>query len=204
MKKDAPIVFNRMDVETAIENCNFNKAMGVDWFSGKALKNNPSIRQKLIDLLLGWLNNCQIPDYILVGKAVLLSKTGKEVADIDDSRLITVRTHLLKILEKAVMFKLQESNSDMLKVGSYQSSFTKGKRTSQNIYKMLEIVKDGRMRKAKDSILLFVDFSKAFDKVNRRLLQEILQKRSQSGTDQHCCNLIGTMLNETVNEYGSH
>lgn len=48
---------------------------------------------------------------------------------------------------------------------------------------MLEIVKDGRMRKAKDSILLFVDFSKAFDKVNRRLLLEILQKRSQSETD---------------------
>ena len=34
------------------------------------------------------------PDYILVGKAVLFSKTGKEMAGINETRLITVRTHL--------------------------------------------------------------------------------------------------------------
>ena len=62
----------------------------------------------------------------------------------------------------------------MLKVGSYQNGFTKGKSTHQNIYKMMEIVKDGRRRVARDSILLFVDFSKAFDTVDRRLLMQIL------------------------------
>ena len=52
-------------------------------------------------------------------KAVLFSKTGKEVASLGDTRLITVRTHLLKIKEKAVMYKLQEGGSDILKVGNY-------------------------------------------------------------------------------------
>ena len=33
----------------------------------------------------------------LVGKAVLFSKTGKGYGKIDDTRLITVRTHLLKV-----------------------------------------------------------------------------------------------------------
>ena len=42
---------------------------------------------------------------------------------------------------------------------------------------MLEIVKDGRRRIAKESILLFIDFQKAFDKVNRRLLMSILRDR---------------------------
>ena len=64
-------------------------------------------------------------------------------------------------------------------------------------------MRDGRKKIARDSILLFVDFSKAFDKVNRRLLMEILQRRSQDATDQHCCNLIGLMLNGTKNEYGT-
>ena len=41
----------------------------------------------------------------------------------------------------------------------------KGKSTHQNIYRMLEVVKDRRKKVARDSILLFVDFSKAFDKV---------------------------------------
>ena len=39
---------------------------------------------------------------------------------------------------------------------------------------MMEIVKDGRKKVARDSILLFVDFSKAFDTVDRRLLMKIL------------------------------
>ena len=50
---------------------------------------------------------------------MLFSKTGKEVASLGDTRLITVRTHLLKIIEKAVMHKLQEGGSHILKVGGY-------------------------------------------------------------------------------------
>ena len=68
---------------------------------------------------------------------------------------------------------------------------------------MLEIVKDGRRKVARDSILLFVDFSKAFDRVNRRLLMEILAKRCRSELDRKCCNLIGIMLNGTANEYSA-
>ena len=112
------------------------------------------------------------------------------MAKIDDTRLITDRTHLLKILEKAVMFKLQEKNTDLLKMGSYQNGFTKGKSTHQNIYKMLEIVKDGRKGIARYSILLSVDFSKAFDKVDRRLLMELLLQRSKDATDQPCCSIM--------------
>ena len=69
---------------------------------------------------------------------------------------------------------------------------------------MLEIVKDGKRRIAKESILLFLDFQKAFDKVNRRVLMSILRYMCQNGIDRHCCDLIGLMLNRTKNEYGSH
>ena len=72
-----------------------------------------------MNVILRWLNECQIPDYVKSGKAVLFSKTGKEVASLGDTRLITVRTHLLKIIEKAVMHKLQEGGSHILKVGNY-------------------------------------------------------------------------------------
>ena len=53
------------------------------------------------------------------GKAVLFSKTGKEMAEMSDTRLITVRTHFLKILEKTIIYKLLEGNSDLIKVGGY-------------------------------------------------------------------------------------
>ena len=36
--------FGRLDLEAAIDNCNFNKAMGTDWFSGKVIKKSVTIR----------------------------------------------------------------------------------------------------------------------------------------------------------------
>ena len=111
--------FDRLDVEAAIDNCNFNKAMGTDWFSGKVIKKNATIRQKVVAIVLKWLNEAKIPNYVMDGKAVLFSKTGKEMAEMSDTRLITVRTHLLKILEKTIMYKLLGENSDLIKVGGY-------------------------------------------------------------------------------------
>ena len=55
------------------------------------------------------------------GKAVLFSKTGKEMEEMSDTRLITVRTHLLKILEKTIMYKLLGENSDLIKVGDIKT-----------------------------------------------------------------------------------
>ena len=98
--------FDRLDVEAAIDNCNLNKAMGTDQFSGKVIKKCATIRQKVVAIVLTWLNEAEIPDYIMDGKAVLFSKTGKEMAEMSDTRLITVRTNLLKILEKTIMYKL--------------------------------------------------------------------------------------------------
>ena len=104
--EDIADIFSKLDVEVAIDDCNFNKAVGIDWFSGKAIKRNPQVRQKVVEVILRWLNECQVPEYVKKGKAVLFSKTGKEVASLGDTRLITVRKHLLKIMEKAVMHKL--------------------------------------------------------------------------------------------------
>ena len=58
-------------------------------------------------------------------------------------------------------------------------------------------------RIVRDSIVLFVDYSKTFDKVDRRVLMELLLQRSKDATDLNCCNIIG-MLNGTNNEYGTN
>ena len=37
---DIADVFIKLNVEVVIDDCNFNKALGIDWFSGKVLKIN--------------------------------------------------------------------------------------------------------------------------------------------------------------------
>ena len=73
----------------------------------------------MVAIILKWLNEAKFPNYVMNGKAVLFSKTGKEMAEMGDTRLITVRTHLLKIVEKTIMYKLLGENSDLIKVGGY-------------------------------------------------------------------------------------
>ena len=43
-----------------------------------------------------------------------------------DTRPIVVKSHLLKVIEKAVMVKLKAVNSELLKVGTYQTGFKEG------------------------------------------------------------------------------
>ena len=54
-----------------------------------------------------------------MGKLFCSARLGKEMAEMGDTRLITVRTHLLKIVEKTIMYKLLGENSDLIKVGGY-------------------------------------------------------------------------------------
>ena len=90
---------------------NFNKGLGPDGFDGTVLKpGDPSHRltQEIAALILGLLNNpMSIPKYLYEGRLVPLSKNkGKDQAELKDIRPIVVRSHIAKILEKAIMAKV--------------------------------------------------------------------------------------------------
>ena len=53
------------------------------------------------------LNNARIPDYLKVGRLVPLQKTcTKGPVALDEIRPIVVRSHLSKIMEKAILEKI--------------------------------------------------------------------------------------------------
>ncbi len=53
------------------------------------------------------------------GRLVLLSKTTDEIAEVCNTRPIIVLPHLSKIVEKAILAKLEVLGSDLLKTGNY-------------------------------------------------------------------------------------
>ena len=90
---------------------NFNKGLGPDGFDGSVLKPGDSSHpptQVLSAQILGLLNKpMSIPKYLYEGRLVPLSKNkGKDQAELKDIRPIVVRSHLAKILEKAIMAKV--------------------------------------------------------------------------------------------------
>jgi hypothetical protein len=60
------------------------------------------------------LNTGYIPDYLRSGKLCLLSKTPKNQVSMDNIRLLTIQSHLVKVLEKAIKVKIAKIKSGLL------------------------------------------------------------------------------------------
>ena len=68
------------------------------------------------------LNTGIFPEYLRQGRLVPFSKlkTNDRVC-LDDIRPIVVKSHITKICEKAILFKIRSSKSEILETSSYQT-----------------------------------------------------------------------------------
>ncbi|KEJ82912.1 Ubiquitin carboxyl-terminal hydrolase [Oxytricha trifallax] len=120
--------FNIEDVEKAIKESNFNKAIGPDGFDGKILTKSEEILKTVSEKITEWLKSGKIPQYIKEGRLILLSKTsGEHYPEVNNTRAIIVNSHLNKIVEKVIVNKLQEKGSELMRKGNQQSGFKQKK-----------------------------------------------------------------------------
>ena len=54
-------IFTRSNIEEAIDQCNFERALGPDWFDGRIIKQESEIRNRIADEITETLNNGHIP-----------------------------------------------------------------------------------------------------------------------------------------------
>ena len=70
------------------------------------------------------LNTGMVPEYLNEGRLIPLSKNkGKDEAQLKDIRPIIVRSHISKVMEKAILAKLERHAPHILKTGLYQTGF---------------------------------------------------------------------------------
>jgi hypothetical protein len=212
--EEAPVnpLFTPEDIEAAIDNCNFNKGLGPDGFDGNLLtKSNRSGAEEadpLVDSLrrqiLLMLNNAQVPEYLREGRLIPLSKNkGKAEAQLKDIRPIIVRSHIAKVMEKALLAKIERLAPHLLKTGLYQTGFKEGHSTAIHVSKLLEQVHPGRGKSARKFAAL-IDLQKAYDTVNREKLWGILRGRCQNEVEQSLVNLIIKMHQHSTIKIGNY
>jgi hypothetical protein len=119
MAESALEMFTAGDVEAAMKASNFNKGLGPDGFDGTFLRPGDSSHRFTKDItaqILGLLNDpASIPPYLYDGRLVPLSKNkGLDQAELKDIRPIVVRSHVAKILEKAIMAKVAAAAPHLL------------------------------------------------------------------------------------------
>ena len=100
-------LFSFEDVVEATKQSNFNKGLGPDCFDGNLLSQNKELSTKVTEELADALNSCNIPEYLRVERLVPLQKTYTQgPVALDEIRPIVIRSHLSKIMEKAILEKI--------------------------------------------------------------------------------------------------
>lgn len=134
-------LFKLSDISEAIKCSNFNKGLGPDCFDGNILQLNELLCSKVSLEIMDALNQGDIPEYLRVGRMVPLQKTStKGPVALDEIRPIVVRSHISKIMEKAILAKVNESCPHLIESKLYQTGFKEGKSTAIHISRLLKEV----------------------------------------------------------------
>ena len=124
-------LFTTADVTEAMKASNFNKGLGPDGLDGYMLRPGDAshrLTQELTSQITTLLNNPMlIPKYLYEGWLVPLSKNkGMDQAELKDIRPIVVRSHVAKILEKAIMAKVAVLAPDLMQTRIYKTGLKRG------------------------------------------------------------------------------
>ena len=87
-----------------------------------------------------------------------------------------VRSHLSKIMEKAILEKIKSQCPHLIASKVYQTGFKDGKSTAIHASRLLNEVHGLRKRKFN----LLIDLQKAYDSVDRVTLWKLLKHRCKS------------------------
>jgi hypothetical protein len=136
-----------------------------------------SLGNKVTEEIANSLNRAQIPEYLRIGRLVPLQKTfTKGPCNLDEIKPIVVRSHLSKIMEKAILERIKSQYPHLIASKVYQTGFKDGKSTAIHASRLLNEVHGLKKRKFN----LLIDLQKAYDSVDRVILWELLKKRCKS------------------------
>ena len=99
---------------------------------------------------------------------------------VEDIRPIVFRSHLSKIVEKALLERIRKHSWHLIETQYYQTGFKDGQSTAAKMSRILHEVHGRRQRKFN----LLIDLQKAYDTVDRDKLFEILYKRCRDDNDR--------------------
>ena len=157
-------MFNTDDILEAAKCSNFSKGLGPDGFDGNIMRTNGDLNGKVTAEITDALNTMNIPEYLGVGRLVPLQKTStKGPVALDEIRPIVVRSHISKIMEKAILDKIKKFCPHLIASKTYQTGFKEGKSTAIHAARLLNEVHGRRKRKFN----LLIDLQKAYDSVDR-------------------------------------
>ena len=114
------------------------------------------------------IENRDFPELWAGGIRSAVFKSGKHNI-VDNFRGITILPIMEKIFEAIVYKRLTFVNEAFDKIDKYNNGFLSGNLTSDNLFILNGLV-ERQLSLGKELYVCYIDFSKAFDKINRSIL----------------------------------
>ena len=169
-----PVGWSKNEVKAVLSKIRKGKMAGPDGLRGEIFKWMLK-SDRCVEVLTKCLNGIDkddgVPDSWKQSRTVLIKKKRKpEVKDFRPIALTNVGYKIYMSLVKGSLVKQMMENGD---ISVYQSGFTAGRRAEDNRF-MLDHCIRGSFNMREMLVLISVDFSKAFDSVDRGFLIEVL------------------------------
>ena len=185
----------REEVLEAINDMKSNKAEGVDNIPAEILKNlGEKATEELVRLCQDIYNTGKWPEDFLQTIMIPIKKKNNATA-CKDHRTISLLPHAAKIMLKIITKRIQARVEADKGLGEDQFGFRKGRGTRDAIG-ALRMLTERSLEYGQEVYICFVDYEKAFDRVDWRKLMNALRRR---GVDWKDRRLIGNLyMGQTV------
>ena len=161
--------FTLEEISNTIDQLKGGKAPGIDLIPAEFVKHcKPELLSTIKDILNYMIDNKEFPDVWAEGLRTPVFKSGRH-GDRNNYRGITVLSIFAKIFETAVNNRLCFVNNAFGTDDKFNGGFCKGSRTTDNMFILHGLIQR-QLILGKQIYLCMVDFSKAFDLVNRNIL----------------------------------
>lgn len=167
------IDFTVDDIRACIHKIRINKAPGPDEIYAKILREGETYIAVALKIIFDRsINFTEIPEDWKLANVVPIFKKGSK-KDVKNYRPISLTSLVCKILETLIKGKIQVFVDQFGLVNDSQHGFRKGRSCLTNLLEFLNYLTD-QVDKGNDVDVIYLDFSKAFDKVpHKRLIHKL-------------------------------
>lgn len=172
-----------------------SNAIGPDGLNGEMLKLCcPYILKFLVNIYNSSILSGKFPELWKISKVFPLPKTKGDPTDFSELRPISILSPCSKIFEKILTVRLIEHINENNILPLRQSGFRKGYSCCTALLDVVDTIVSN-LDSGNSCVLILLDYTKAFDKINHELLFAILH---YIGLSEDAINLIRSYLSSRV------
>ena len=174
------IQINEKDIQDAIGKMDANSSAGPDGIPAKFLiKTKETISLAMLILTRKSLDEGKIPDILKLAHVTPIHKGGSKLKP-EQYRPVSLTSHIMKVLERVVKTRIMKHLLEKGLINPGQHGFVPGKSTQTQILKHFWNIYEAIVEGVRIDTV-YLDFAKAFDKVNHNILLQKLVKHKIKG-----------------------